>query len=137
MMIVIDNVEGEDISYIIMADDGKGSSVNIPSFLISNSDGMKILDAIGEEWKEISYEEDFESLPKEGEEVTTAEGEQWENDDYFYEDEVEYKKGQKVIVQAHIDIAEPTSGAVHVDLWYTSIYELFNSGWDFRELAKV
>ena len=39
MMIVIDNKQNEDIDHIVMADDGKGSTVHIPSFLISFKDG--------------------------------------------------------------------------------------------------
>jgi len=97
-MVVTDNVEGEDISHITMADDGKGASVTIPSFLISMASGNLIKEAISEEWLEIVYEEDLEGgeEPPEGE--TQEEAEEWKNDDYFYEDEVEYKKGQKVIL---------------------------------------
>lgn len=35
MMVVADNKVRENIKHILMADDGKGSSVHIPSFLIS------------------------------------------------------------------------------------------------------
>lgn len=39
MMIVIDNKKNENIDHIVMSDDGKGSSVHIPSFLIGYKDG--------------------------------------------------------------------------------------------------
>ena len=38
-MVVIDNKEREDPEMLIMADDGRGASVKIPSFLIGYSDG--------------------------------------------------------------------------------------------------
>jgi hypothetical protein len=34
MAIIIDNKDGEVVESIVMADDGKGESVNIPTFLI-------------------------------------------------------------------------------------------------------
>ena len=39
MLVVIDNKKNENIDRIVMADDGKGSSVHIPSFLIGYKDG--------------------------------------------------------------------------------------------------
>ena len=48
-MIVADNVEDDDISRIIMAKHGKGSSVTIPSFIINLADGNLIKEAISEE----------------------------------------------------------------------------------------
>jgi len=45
-MIVADNVPTEDPNRLVMADDGKGSTVTIPSFLISNKDGIKLKEEI-------------------------------------------------------------------------------------------
>ena len=45
MMVVIDNKKNENIDHIVMADDGKGSSVHIPSFLIGYKDGQAIIKA--------------------------------------------------------------------------------------------
>ena len=39
MMVVADNNEYEDPTYVLMADDGRGSIITIPSFLISTKDG--------------------------------------------------------------------------------------------------
>ena len=72
-----------------MADDGTGESVNIPSFLVSRSDGEKLAEAIHKE--------------------NTSSN----------------KRSNMVIAQAYIDLASKTKGAVDVDLWYTSIYEIF------------
>lgn len=42
MMVVADNKDMEDPELLIMADDGRGGSVKIPSFLIGKSDGKKL-----------------------------------------------------------------------------------------------
>ena len=39
MALVVDNKDSESPEQIVMADDGKGESVNIPTFLIGKSDG--------------------------------------------------------------------------------------------------
>ena len=46
-------------------------------------------------------------------------------------------KDQKVIVQAEISLAAKTNKTVHVDLWYSHAYELYNSEWDFDELSTM
>jgi hypothetical protein len=38
-VIVVDNKDGEDVERIIMADNGTGGNISIPSFMISKSDG--------------------------------------------------------------------------------------------------
>ena len=45
MAIIADNVYGRPEN-VIMADDGKGKGIKIPSFLISKDDGRKIKDTI-------------------------------------------------------------------------------------------
>lgn len=47
-MLVSDDTEGEDPKYLVMADDGKGGSVRIPSMLISAKNGLKLKDSIHE-----------------------------------------------------------------------------------------
>ena len=46
MGIVIDNKRYENPKNLIMADDGSGSSVKIPTFLIAYTDGQKLIKAI-------------------------------------------------------------------------------------------
>jgi len=46
MAIIIDNKEWENPEMLIMADDGAGSSVKIPSFLIGHHDGILLKKAI-------------------------------------------------------------------------------------------
>lgn len=43
MAIVIDDKESEDITRVIMGDDGTGGGIRIPALLISKIDGDKIL----------------------------------------------------------------------------------------------
>ena len=46
MVIVIDDREKEDISRVIMGDDGTGGGIRIPALLISKTDGDKIIEWI-------------------------------------------------------------------------------------------
>ena len=43
---MVDNKEKEDPEFLVMADDGTGSSVNIPTFLIGKSDGAILKEEI-------------------------------------------------------------------------------------------
>ena len=45
-MVVVDNKKNEDASKLHMADDGKGKSVKIPSFIIGYQDGVILKEAI-------------------------------------------------------------------------------------------
>ena len=45
-MVVVDNKETEDVDSIVMADDGKGSSVHIPTFLIGYEDGLMLKEEV-------------------------------------------------------------------------------------------
>ena len=42
--IVIDNQKDEDIKDVVMADDGTGAGIRMPSMLISQADGNKLID---------------------------------------------------------------------------------------------
>lgn len=42
LAVIIDNKAGEIVEQVIMVDDGTGSSIKIPSMLISKADGKKI-----------------------------------------------------------------------------------------------
>ena len=82
MAIIIDNNKYENPEMLIMSDDGMGSNVRIPSFLISHQDGQKLKkvihnievdetkhDKFGEESqvdKEISELENQKQNPKSG-----------------------------------------------------------------------
>jgi hypothetical protein len=50
MLLVIDNNANESPQNLVMADDGLGSSVYIPSFMIKKSDGANLIDAV-ETWE--------------------------------------------------------------------------------------
>ena len=82
MGVVIDNKRFENPKNLIMADDGSGSSVKIPTFLISYSDGQKLIQSI-------HHTEEVEEEKKEDHE------------------KVSYKNF--VIIQGNVDIATKTS----------------------------
>jgi hypothetical protein len=44
MAIIVDEVEQEDVNYIIMADDGTGVGINIPSMIINKEPGDKLIE---------------------------------------------------------------------------------------------
>ncbi len=46
MAIIADNNAYEDPDQIVMADDGTGSSIKIPTMLISNKNGSKLKNAL-------------------------------------------------------------------------------------------
>lgn len=50
MLLVIDNKWEEQPKNLVMADDGMGSSVYIPSFIIKKTDGEILKDAV-ETWE--------------------------------------------------------------------------------------
>lgn len=56
-VIVVDNVDWEDVEYVIMSDDGYGEGISIPSMLISNQAGNTIKDFL-----EKSTQEELEAL---------------------------------------------------------------------------
>lgn len=45
-MVVVDNKKTEDVDAVVMADDGKGSSVSIPTWMIDYDDGIVLKEAI-------------------------------------------------------------------------------------------
>ena len=49
LVVIADNKEYEKATSIVMVDDGSGSSIRIPSFLISQQDGQKLKDRINSE----------------------------------------------------------------------------------------
>jgi len=42
-----------------------------------------------------------------------------------------------VIIEAEINLATKTSKDIEVDIWYSSIYELAQTGWDFRHFSLM
>ena len=44
LVIIIDNLKGEDVSRLAISDDGSGAGLRIPSMLISYEEGMKLVD---------------------------------------------------------------------------------------------
>lgn len=145
-MIVADNKENEDPEYLIMADDGRGSSVTIPSFLISRSDGKKLAAAV-HEWLEEGQGPKGGPPegrdPNEGKEGGAGEGPDGEGAWNGRKRGGGGRGGghgrwaQRVIIKAEIDLATKTKGTVNTDMWYANIYELYNSGWDLARFAEI
>ena len=53
MAVVVDDKAGEDPDYMVMADDGNGEGVGIPTFLVGMYDGVRLKEAVhreGGEW---------------------------------------------------------------------------------------
>lgn len=99
MAIVVDNKDGESVDHIVMADDGKGESVNIPTFLIGKSDGQKLKDSIHHN---ATVSQDPEQ----------ARRDKWRNN---------------VVIQAELDLMTKTDKQVKVDLWYADVTELYQT----------
>lgn len=57
LAIIIDNIHKENVTRIVMSDDGSGAGLRIPSMMISNEDGQKILN-----WMQTASAEDLESI---------------------------------------------------------------------------
>ena len=93
-----------------MADDGKGESVYIPTFLISFYDGLKLKEAIH-----------HVADPDEDQ------GEQSPNKD----------KKNKVIIQADVDLISKTDDIIQIDLWYSGAYELSQIGLNFEKYSQM
>jgi len=134
MMIVVDNKLAEDPTLLVMADDGQGNSVKIPSMLIGYSDGEKMKSSIHlqEEKAKKHGEEDDESAD-EGHDDESADRGGYRD----FKGGHHKGKGKQVIVQAEISLATKTKGKIDVDLWYTGTYEFLQSGWDLGTLAKM
>lgn len=134
MMIVVDNKIAEDPTLLVMADDGSGNSVKIPSMLIGYTDGQRLKDAIHiqEEKAKKHGEFDDESADEDHDDESDERG-QYRDQNGGRRD----GKGKQVIVQAEISLATKTKGKIDVDLWYTGTYEFLQSGWDLAALAKM
>lgn len=48
LAIIVDNLRGENVTRIVMSDDGSGAGLRIPSMMISKKDGDKILKFMSE-----------------------------------------------------------------------------------------
>ena len=118
-MIVADDKQFEDPDYMVMADDGKGESVYIATFLISMYDGMKLKEAIHHKDIPKSVDAELEDLDQDEDEEEPA------------------KKHNKVIVQADIDLISKTDDVIQVDLWYSGAYELLQAGIDFAKYSQM
>lgn len=66
MAIVVDNKENEKATNLIMADDGTGHAVKIPSFLIGFSDGAILKESIHETEEVKKHDENNEHEIKSG-----------------------------------------------------------------------
>ena len=136
MVIVVDNKIMEDPTLLVMADDGSGNSVIIPSMLIGWNDGEELKAAIHEQ-------EDKAKKHGNQDDESADEGHDEEENKDGYRDYNGAKhkggkgKGKQVIVQAEITLATKTKGKIDVDLWYTGTYEFLQSGWEMSTLAKM
>lgn len=106
----MDNKVSEDPEFLVMADDGTGSSVNIPTFLIGTSDG-KIL-------KEEIHKKIEPKVGKNGRKRS---------------------RHQAIILQADLRLSnkEDKGEKLHLDLWYGSIYEFALSDIQLADYAKM
>lgn len=113
MTVVVDDKIMEDPDSLVMADDGKGESVNIPTFMVSLLDGQRLKDAI----HRMPTFEDGQNQDEEGE----GRG----------------RKRNKVIIQADIDLMTKTDSQIDVDLWYTGAYELMQANIDLPKYSMM
>lgn len=135
LVIVADNKVNEDPKFLVMADDGSGGSVIIPSMLIAYTDGEKMKRAIHEQELKAQKHGTLNDESADEDHDDTVEVEDEDNESKGYRDyNGAHPKGQgrgkQVIVQAEISLATKTRGTVDVDLWYTGTYEFLQSGWD-------
>ena len=112
MMIVVDSKFFENVDNLIMADDGNGESIYIPSFLIGYHDGAKIKSTI--------HIEDRIENNLEGEAAKRHR-----------------RNGNRIVMRAVVDLAQQTNGMIQVDLWYSGAYELMQVGLDFKKYAEM
>lgn len=110
LALVVDNKGMENVNTIVMADDGKGESVNIPTFLISMIDGDKLKEVI------------HSSEEAAAEENTSGKRMDWKN---------------MVVMQAELNLMSKTDKPVQVDLWYTGASELYDAKIKLDQYAKM
>lgn len=104
---IVDNKSNRDVELIVMADDGKGESVNIPTFLISMFDGVTFKDVI----QKSHYSNDTNDHIK-----------RWKN---------------TLIAEADLSLMEKTDKPLNVDLWYAGADELYQSGIKMDHYARM
>ena len=116
MAIIVDNKKNEKATNLIMADDGTGNAVKIPSFLIGYIDGTLLKDAIFETEEIEAEDHDEKNLTN------------WKK-----------TKNNRVIVQGNINVATRSNNAedIRADMWYSSIYELYLSDLDLKAYSDI
>lgn len=140
-------VDREDRVSTGMADDGKGGSIQIPSYLIGKHDGKSLKEAIHEmempEIKKASEDkkkenEALDSLADQhGEIVNVHKNRDFVNDDEANREEHYKNSGHQVMIQAVIGGKIGKRDTVNIDLWYNNAYELFAARWKLRDFAKM
>ena len=138
MVIVADNKEAEDPKFLVMADDGSGGSVVIPSMLIGTTDGEHLKKSIHEQ--ELKSEKHGNENDEDADE--DHDDEDTEKESYRDYNGINHKgarggRSKQVIVQAEISLATKTRGLIDVDLWYTGTYEFLRSGWDLEAFGQM
>lgn len=118
MSIIVDNKENEKATNLIMADDGTGHAVKIPSFLIGFNDGSILKESIHETEEEKDHDKTHEGH---------KDGDHWKT------------RNNRVIVQGNINIATKSSNKeeIQADMWYSSIYELYLSDLDLKSYSDI
>jgi hypothetical protein len=116
MAIIVDNKKNEKATNLIMADDGTGNAVKIPSFLIGYIDGTLLKDAIFETEEIQAEDHDEKNLTN------------WKR-----------TKNNRVIIQGNINVATRSNNAedIRADMWYSSIYELYLSDLDLKAYSDI
>jgi len=138
MAVVVDKNEVESTT---MKDDGNGSSVRIPSFLIGKRDGDAIKEAIHEmklpQIKKVSKDKQVEKDLAEHSFDEKEDVNQHESRDFVNSEDTDYNKdgrhynqtGHQVIMQAIIGGKIGKRDTVNIDLWYNNAYELQSAQW--------
>lgn len=121
LAIIVDS-KIENPKSLVMADDGTGSSVKIPSFLIRHADGKLLKDAIHKLARNDSknWHANQTNVDKNSSRYSRG----WK----YHGSRVGYKnKGHQVMLRAKVDFGRDSKSTevVNVDVWYSNIYELF------------
>ena len=138
LAVIADNVEFESPSRLIMSDDGTGSAVKIPSFLISNTDGKMIKEAIHTAEQELTNNTWGNSSMSSSDPNNYHSFERHNRHWSDHQSREGYKRsGHQVIMEGEINIATKTKDPIQVDIWYSSLYELMQTGWDYEHFARM
>jgi hypothetical protein len=122
----------------VMADDGTGGVVTIPSFLIGGKDGIAIKEAIHESTVDKIRDDQDDWDDSDGEaKKNKRKSRNWANIIADKSRSQYQKRGHQVIMQAVVGGKVASREKVDVELWYTSVYELFQSEWNLTRYSQM